>query len=111
MFVSVVIPTYNRRPILEKCLSALEDQQLAGALHDYEVVVVDDGSTEINSISDVRAGSLEGGNQHFTENELLGEILRSDGDVDTAEIEGFEERCVGRRFSPTGWRGRGVAAS
>ena len=46
MFVSVVIPTYNRRPILEKCLSALEDQQLAGALQDYEVVVVDDGSTD-----------------------------------------------------------------
>ena len=42
MFVSVVIPTYNRRPILEKCLSALEDQQLAGTLQDYEVVVVDD---------------------------------------------------------------------
>ena len=46
MFVSVVIPTYNRRPILEKCLSALEDQQLAGALQDYEVVVVDDGSSD-----------------------------------------------------------------
>ena len=46
MFVSVVIPTYNRRPILEKCLSALEDQQLVGALQDYEVVVVDDGSTD-----------------------------------------------------------------
>ena len=46
MFVSVVIPTYNRRPILEKCLSALEDQQLAGAVQDYEVVVVDDGSSD-----------------------------------------------------------------
>ena len=46
MFVSVVIPTYNRRPILEKCLEALERQHLADALDQYEVVVVDDGSTD-----------------------------------------------------------------
>ena len=43
MFVSVVIPTYNRKPILEKCLTALEQQQLGGELERYEVVVVDDG--------------------------------------------------------------------
>jgi glycosyltransferase involved in cell wall biosynthesis len=42
VFLSVVIPTYNRKPILEKCLRALENQQYA----DYEVVVVDDGSTD-----------------------------------------------------------------
>lgn len=42
MFLSVVIPTYNRKPILEKCLRALERQQFP----DYEVVVVDDGSTD-----------------------------------------------------------------
>ena len=46
MFVSVVIPTYNRWPILEKCLTALEQQQLGGDLERYEVVVVDDGSTD-----------------------------------------------------------------
>ena len=40
---SVVIPTYNRKPILEKCLIALENQDYAG---EYEVVVVDDGSTD-----------------------------------------------------------------
>ena len=39
MFVSVVIPTYNRRPILEKCLLALEHQQLDGALERYEVEI------------------------------------------------------------------------
>ena len=43
MFCSIVIPTYNRKPILEKCLWALEQQ----TYHDsYEVVVVDDGSTD-----------------------------------------------------------------
>jgi len=47
VFFSVVIPTYNRKPILEKCLKALELQQFdAGAIAAYEVVVVDDGSTD-----------------------------------------------------------------
>ena len=46
MFVSVVIPTYNRRPILEKCLLALERQQASPEIDRYEVVVVDDGSTD-----------------------------------------------------------------
>ncbi len=46
MFVSVVIPTYNRREILEKCLDALERQVLNSDLIGYEVVVVDDGSTD-----------------------------------------------------------------
>lgn len=45
MFLSVVIPTYNRQPILEKCLQALENQDLPPG-QGYEVVVVDDGSTD-----------------------------------------------------------------
>lgn len=45
MFFSVIIPTYNRQPILEKCLKALAHQQL-DTEHRYEVVVVDDGSTD-----------------------------------------------------------------
>jgi glycosyltransferase involved in cell wall biosynthesis len=43
MFFSIVIPTYNRQPILQKCLTALETQTYTGQ---YEVVVVDDGSTD-----------------------------------------------------------------
>ncbi|MEB3234309.1 MAG: glycosyltransferase family A protein [Cyanobacteriota bacterium] len=46
MFFSVVIPTYNRLPILQKCLRALEQQQLVAAISGYEVVLVDDGSTD-----------------------------------------------------------------
>ena len=46
MFFSVVIPTYNRLPILEKCLRALEQQQLEAPISAYEVVLVDDGSTD-----------------------------------------------------------------
>ena len=40
---SVVIPTYDRLPILTKCLRALEQQTFVDR---YEVVVVDDGSTD-----------------------------------------------------------------
>ncbi|MFM7424175.1 MAG: glycosyltransferase family 2 protein [Elainella sp.] len=46
MFLSVVIPTYNRLPILQKCLWALEQQTLPADSADYEVIVVDDGSTD-----------------------------------------------------------------
>jgi GT2 family glycosyltransferase len=42
--VSVVIPTYNRVDTLVSCLRALQAQRLSRA--DYEVVVVDDGSTD-----------------------------------------------------------------
>ncbi|MBD2346191.1 glycosyltransferase family 2 protein [Anabaena subtropica] len=48
VFISVVIPTYDRQPILEKCLRALERQQLRAStvIKDYEIVLVDDGSTD-----------------------------------------------------------------
>ena len=46
MFFSVVIPTYNRLPILQKCLRALEQQRLEAPISAYEVVLVDDGSTD-----------------------------------------------------------------
>jgi len=47
VFFSVVIPTYNRQPILEKCLRALEDQRVdPTVVAGYEVIVVDDGSTD-----------------------------------------------------------------
>ncbi len=45
MDFSIIIPTYNRRPILSQCLAALERQQ-PGSYRSYEVVVVDDGSTD-----------------------------------------------------------------
>jgi glycosyltransferase involved in cell wall biosynthesis len=47
VFFSVIIPTYNRLLILEKCLRAIEHQQFAAdRVAGYEVVVVDDGSTD-----------------------------------------------------------------
>jgi len=46
MNVSIVIPTYNRKPILLKCLRALENQKLNNNVGNYEIIVVDDGSTD-----------------------------------------------------------------
>ena len=46
MLVSVVIPTYNRLPILQQCLRALEAQRPLDPDDSYEVVLVDDGSTD-----------------------------------------------------------------
>ena len=46
MFISVVVPTYNRLPILEKCLKALEQQDIDSTIEGFEIIVVDDGSTD-----------------------------------------------------------------
>jgi glycosyltransferase involved in cell wall biosynthesis len=48
VFLSVIIPTYNRKAILEKCLRALETQQLRASspITGYEIILVDDGSTD-----------------------------------------------------------------
>jgi glycosyltransferase involved in cell wall biosynthesis len=47
VFFSVVIPTYNRLPILQKCLLALEQQQWnPDLISDYEIIIVDDGSQD-----------------------------------------------------------------
>ena len=42
--LSVVVPTFNRRACLARCLGALRDQ--SGVRSPWEIVVVDDGSTD-----------------------------------------------------------------
>lgn len=47
MYVSIIIPTYNRLPILQKCILALENQTLTdNKVSNYEIVIVDDGSSD-----------------------------------------------------------------
>ncbi|MBD1862785.1 glycosyltransferase [Trichocoleus desertorum GB2-A4] len=60
MFFSVVIPTYNRKSILEKCLRALEHQHLTAdsEVTGYEVVLVDDGSTD-GTVDWIRTSAAE----------------------------------------------------
>lgn len=47
-YFSVVIPTFNRLPILRKCLLAMEAQSYPGAAAErgFEILVVDDASTD-----------------------------------------------------------------
>jgi rhamnosyltransferase len=47
--LSVVIPTRNRRDVLEQCLRRLSDQHLERS--GYEVIVVDDGSDDASPVS------------------------------------------------------------
>jgi glycosyltransferase involved in cell wall biosynthesis len=59
VFFSIVIPTYNRLPILEKCLRALEIQTFDDQIvTNYEIVVVDDGSTD-GTIEWLQANAIE----------------------------------------------------
>lgn len=60
LFFSVVIPTYNRQPILEKCLRAMENQVLRpdGPVAGYEIVLVDDGSTD-GTVEWIRGSAAE----------------------------------------------------
>lgn len=44
MKLSVIIPTYNRKDILKKCLNALFNQTFSHS--NYELIVIDDGSTD-----------------------------------------------------------------
>ena len=47
MYISIIIPTYNRLPILQKCLFALEKQKITNReIVEYEIILVDDGSTD-----------------------------------------------------------------
>ena len=44
MKLNIIIPTYNRKDILKKCLKALLDQTFPRS--DYEIIVIDDGSKD-----------------------------------------------------------------
>jgi GT2 family glycosyltransferase len=56
--ISVIIPNWNGRTYLEKCLGSLRNQGFS----DFEVVVVDNGSTD---------GSVEFLHRHFPETKII----------------------------------------
>lgn len=48
ILLSIVIPVYNVADYLEQCLDSLIKQDIS--LHDYEIILVDDGSTDGSSL-------------------------------------------------------------
>jgi glycosyltransferase involved in cell wall biosynthesis len=81
LFFSVVIPTYNRHPILTKCLQALERQQYLDA---YEVVVVDDGSTD-GTVEWLQAARTEFPHVRLIQQEHLGPAAARNLGVEKAQ--------------------------
>ena len=65
--VSVVVPTYKRPDLLERCLAALQRQTLAAL--EYEIIVCDDGpSDEARRVVEQARAGLPGGAQiHYIE--------------------------------------------
>ena len=47
MFYSIIIATFNRLPILKKCLKAFEDQKFdPKQIKSFELILIDDASTD-----------------------------------------------------------------
>ena len=63
MNLSVVVPTYNRSDLLGRALSGLLDQ--TASPDSYEIVVVDDGSTDATPEAVARVGAPEGRLRYF----------------------------------------------
>ena len=65
--VSVVVPTYQRPDLLERCLKALSKQTLPA--YDYEIVVCDDGPSTAarNVVEQARLAAPEGPRIHYLE--------------------------------------------
>lgn len=80
---SVVVPTYNRLPILRKCLAALLDQTTPAS--EYEILLIDDGSTDgtaeyLNELvplaSPPRPNHLPGGEGSNSESSMRSAVVR-----------------------------------
>ena len=119
MFISVVIPTYNRRSILEKCLQALEHQDPSGEIENCEVIVVDDGSSDgtpdwlrqeaarfphIRLVEQQHGGPAEGRNRGV--DHAKGDVIVFiDSDlVVTSSFLASHARALGRRWNQQGNR-------
>ncbi len=86
LFFSVVIPTYNRKPILEKCLRAMESQVLRpdGQVQGYEIVLVDDGSTD-GTVEWIKGSSAEFSHVKLYEQDHEGAAIARNFGVQKAE--------------------------
>ncbi len=65
--VSVIIPCYNLGPYLDEAV----DSVLSQTYEDYEIVIIDDGSTDPETVARVRAQEHKGCKVFLTENQGL----------------------------------------
>ena len=71
MLLSVIIPTYNRCKILKDCLEVILNQDMPKV--DYEVIVVDDGSTDDTE-------------------QLVKEVMKTEGNVSFLKQQHLKEK-------------------
>jgi hypothetical protein len=102
--VSVIVPTRNRRRLLRDLLDALASQTFT----DYEVVVVDDGSTD-GSVEEIRSDAAAGRPVRLVEGNGQGAVRARLLGVENAHAEFLaftDDDCV----PWPGWLAEGVRA-
>lgn len=60
LLVSIIIPVYNVQEYIARCLESCTAQQMKNSKHKYEVICVDDGSTD-SSLEIIKAYALKYG--------------------------------------------------
>lgn len=84
--LSIIVPIYNVAPYLRKCVDSLIAQDYA----DYEIILVDDGSTDSSgAICDEYARLMNEGVNELT-NERIRVIHRKNGGLSAARNSGIE---------------------
>ena len=102
MYLSVIIPTYNEEHRLPKTLEEI-DRYLRRQSYDYEIIVVNDGSTD-NSASIIKKSASQINNIHYFEQRNQGKgaavrqgIAQASGDTIVIQDADLE-------YNPLDWR-------
>lgn len=75
--LSVIVPVYNVKPYLEKCVESIVNQ----TYHDLQIILVDDGSTD---------GSQDICDEYAQKDSRIIVVHKENGGVSTARNEGME---------------------
>lgn len=78
MKISVIVPVYNVYDYLDKCLNSLANQ----TIHDFEVIIVNDGSTD---------NSQEIIDKYVSENSNMHSFIKKNGGLSSARNYGIEK--------------------
>lgn len=78
MKISVIVPVYNVYDYLDKCLNSLVNQ----TIHDFEVIIINDGSTD---------NSQEIIDKYVSENSNMHSFIKENGGLSSARNYGIEK--------------------